>query len=269
MLPAPRSRIVLAYVAVSIIWGSTYLGILIAMESFPPFFLASLRFLFAGGVLMAYARVRGAPWPKTGDWASAILMGALFLVVGNGFLNFAEKTVSTGVSSILLSTMPLWTTVFARILGQPISRREAGGVGLAQLEYHGDQPRRRAPGEPGRRGPPRRIAHGVGVRVGLEQAHAPARYDVRHRDPHDCRRRRAPASQHMFARGRPDHGHAPHDERPRLPWHLWIARGFQRTFLCTLLEHTRPAVARRATPTSIRSWRSFSAPCSYTSDSAG
>jgi drug/metabolite transporter (DMT)-like permease len=115
---------------VCVIWGSTYLGIRVALESFPPFLLGAVRFLLAGGALFVFARARREAAPRPAEWASALLTGSLFFVVGNGFLNLAERSVSSGLASVLVATMPLWTTLFARLFGQRVTRLEALGVAI-------------------------------------------------------------------------------------------------------------------------------------------
>jgi drug/metabolite transporter (DMT)-like permease len=125
-----RTLLAAAYLAVCVLWGSTYLGIRVALESFPPFLLGAVRFLLAGGALFALARARGEASPRPAEWASALLTGSLFFVVGNGFLNVAERSVSSGLASVLVATMPLWTTLFARLFGQHVTRMEALGVML-------------------------------------------------------------------------------------------------------------------------------------------
>ena len=138
-----RPWIAAAYLAVCILWGSTYLGIRIALESYPPFLLGAARFLFSGAVLFVFARWRREAAPTATQWGAAALTGILFFVVGNGFLNVAEQWVSTGLTSVLVATMPLWATVFARFFGQPMSRRDAAGavlglVGVAVLNRGGE-----------------------------------------------------------------------------------------------------------------------------------
>jgi drug/metabolite transporter (DMT)-like permease len=125
-----RPLLVLALLAVSIIWGSTYLGIRIALESYAPFFIGAVRFLVAGAVLFAVARSRGEAVPRLAEWGSAALTGALFFVVGNGLVNLSEQSVSSGVVSVLVATMPLWATLFARLFGERASRAEMAGVVL-------------------------------------------------------------------------------------------------------------------------------------------
>jgi len=127
---APRAMVVASYVAVSLIWGSTYFAIRVALDDFPPFLIGALRFLAAGGLLVAYGRLRGHRWPSRAEWAASALVGGLFFVVGNGLLNVAERSVSSGLCAVLVATMPLWATVFSRLFGDSVSRREGMGLGL-------------------------------------------------------------------------------------------------------------------------------------------
>ena len=125
-----RALAVLAFLAVSLIWGSTYLGIRVALEGFPPFELGAIRFLLAGGALYAFVRVRGERAPTAREWGSAALTGSLFFVLGNGLVNVAEQRVSSGLASVLVATMPLWATLFERFSGGRIHPREWGGIAL-------------------------------------------------------------------------------------------------------------------------------------------
>jgi drug/metabolite transporter (DMT)-like permease len=127
---ASRPLLVAAFVAVCVVWGSTYLGIRVALEGFPPFLLGAVRFLAAGGVLFAVARLRGEPSPRAAQWGSALLTGGLLFVVGNGLVNVAEQSVSSGLASVLVATMPLWATIVGRFFGATISPRELLGVVL-------------------------------------------------------------------------------------------------------------------------------------------
>jgi drug/metabolite transporter (DMT)-like permease len=141
--PPRRLQIAAAYAAVCVIWGSTYFAVRVALESWPPFFLGAARFLLAGGSLYALARARGEPAPRAKEWGSALVVGVLFFVAGNGLINVAERSVSSGLASILVSTLPLWTTVFARASGQRVSNAEVGGVllglaGVAVLNVGGE-----------------------------------------------------------------------------------------------------------------------------------
>ena len=106
--PAPRWLVLTAFGLVYVLWGSTYLGIRIAIETIPPFLMAGVRFLIAGGILYVWARARGAPRPERAHWRSAAITGALLLVLSNGGVTWAEQTVPSGITSLLVCTAPLW-----------------------------------------------------------------------------------------------------------------------------------------------------------------
>lgn len=128
-----RSLLILAFATVCLVWGSTYLAIRVALQGFPPFFIGAVRFVLAGSVLFAVARARGEAMPVRKEWAAAMLTGTLFFVIGNGLVNLAERSVSSGLASVLVATMPLWATVFARVFGAAPTGRELAGVGLGLL----------------------------------------------------------------------------------------------------------------------------------------
>jgi drug/metabolite transporter (DMT)-like permease len=125
-----RRSSALAFAVVCVVWGSTYLGIRIALEGFPPFLVGALRFIGAGGALYAFARWKGLPSPRAAEWGSALVTGVLFFVIGNGLVNVAEQSVSSGLTSVIVATMPLWVTFFARMSGARVTGRELGGVVL-------------------------------------------------------------------------------------------------------------------------------------------
>jgi drug/metabolite transporter (DMT)-like permease len=100
--------VVAAFGAVYVLWGSTYLAILFAIETLPPFWMAAARFLTAGAALYAWTRWRGAPAPKLVHWRSAFVVGFLLLVLGNGGVVWAEQRVPTGLTALLVATVPLW-----------------------------------------------------------------------------------------------------------------------------------------------------------------
>jgi drug/metabolite transporter (DMT)-like permease len=106
--PPSSFRIALAFLAIYVIWGSTYLAIRFAIETIPPFLMAGTRFILPGGVLYAWLRFRGTPAPVPLQWRSAAIIGALLLVAGNGGVTWAEQVVPSGVTALLISTVPLW-----------------------------------------------------------------------------------------------------------------------------------------------------------------
>lgn len=132
-----RTRTFWAFAAIYLIWGSTYLGIQVAIETIPPFILAAVRFLVAGGVLVLWARLHGEPLPGAPVWRMAAILGGLFFVFGNGFVVWAEQHVPSGRTALLASTSPIWTVILESALDgwrRPAARVIAGiGLGMAGL----------------------------------------------------------------------------------------------------------------------------------------
>lgn len=125
------ARVALALAAVYVIWGSTYLAIRFALEGgFPPFLLGGIRFLVAGGLMLAFLRWRGVPLPSRVQWRNAAVMGGLMLLLGNGMVNLAETQVSSGLAAVTVASAPLWMAVFAAMRGDNPTRLEALGLGI-------------------------------------------------------------------------------------------------------------------------------------------
>jgi drug/metabolite transporter (DMT)-like permease len=104
-----RLQVILAFAAVYIIWGSTYLAIAIAVESIPPFMMAGVRFLVAGSLLFVFMLLRGVAIPSWREWRNAAVIGVLLLTGGNGLVTFAEDSgVSSGLAALAVATVPLW-----------------------------------------------------------------------------------------------------------------------------------------------------------------
>ncbi|MBN1876459.1 MAG: drug/metabolite exporter YedA [Anaerolineae bacterium] len=97
-----------AMFAVYIVWGSTYLAIRFAVETIPPFLMASARFLVAGIVLYTWRRAQGDPTPSKSEWRSAAIVGLCLLLGGNGGVVWAEQHVASSVAALLVASTPLW-----------------------------------------------------------------------------------------------------------------------------------------------------------------
>jgi drug/metabolite transporter (DMT)-like permease len=124
-------QVVAAFAAVYIIWGSTYLAIRFAIETMPPFLMASIRFLIAGGLLYAWLRLRGTPRPQPVHWKSALIVGGLLLLMGNGLVSWAEQLVPSGLTAVIIAMVPIWMALLDWL--RPGGVRPAAGVivGLA------------------------------------------------------------------------------------------------------------------------------------------
>lgn len=104
-----RARLIAAFAAVYIVWGSTYLAIRFAVETLPPLLMAGARFLLAGAILLAWARFREPDCRITRiDWKTGVISGALLLLGGNGLVVWAEQRVPSGIAALLVAVVPLW-----------------------------------------------------------------------------------------------------------------------------------------------------------------
>jgi drug/metabolite transporter (DMT)-like permease len=131
--PHGRIKIVVSLFLLYIIWGSTYLGMRIALEGFPPFVMVGLRYLTAGIILYTFLRIRGAPAPTRAQWAAAGLVGILLLGGGNGGVAFAEQWVGSGIAAVGIAAVPLWTALLIGLMGRWPTRLEWMGLGLGFL----------------------------------------------------------------------------------------------------------------------------------------
>jgi drug/metabolite transporter (DMT)-like permease len=122
--------VALALASVYLVWGSTYLAIRIGLEGYPPFLMGSLRFLAASAVFYGFLRWRGHAAPTRAQWKNAAVLGLFMLVMGNGLVNFAEQTVSSGLAAIAVASMPLWAALFGVMQRQHPSRGEWLGLAI-------------------------------------------------------------------------------------------------------------------------------------------
>lgn len=114
MTQTRRSRvlIILAFAAVYVVWGSTYLGIRYAIETLPPFLMAGTRFSLAGAILLTWAMLNGESIRSSfSQWPKALAIGGLLLLGGNGGVTWAEKYIPSGFAALLITTEPLWVVV--------------------------------------------------------------------------------------------------------------------------------------------------------------
>lgn len=130
-VPPSRLLLVSAFLAVYIIWGSTYLAIQMAIETLPSFLMAGVRFLIAGGAMYLYARwVKKDARPTAEQWRSTAIVGALMLVVGNGCVVFSEHLLPSSLVALIVATVPLWMAVLEWMQS---GRRPNAGVTIGVL----------------------------------------------------------------------------------------------------------------------------------------
>ncbi|HYV98807.1 MAG TPA: EamA family transporter [Gemmatimonadaceae bacterium] len=134
-----RARLAAAFFAVYVVWGSTYLFIKIVVADIPPFLAAALRHTIAGVLLYAWARARGAPRPSAPEWLSALAAGVLLLTTGNGMVNWASQRVPSGLSALVVSSVPIWIVLvdWVRPGGARPGRRTMAGVALGSMGVAG------------------------------------------------------------------------------------------------------------------------------------
>ena len=123
--PAPTAKIVLAFAAVYLLWGSTYLAMRVGVRTLPPFLLATGRFLTAGLVLVGWSLARAPVRPTRAQWRQAALAGIPMLVGGNGGVVWAVQRVPSGLAALMVSTVPLWIVLLEWARG---GRRPRAGV---------------------------------------------------------------------------------------------------------------------------------------------
>jgi drug/metabolite transporter (DMT)-like permease len=122
--------IVSALTCTYLIWGSTYLAIKYAIESFPPFVMVGIRFTAAGALLYVILRGLGHAAPTLIQWRGAALVGLLLPVLGNGTVSHVQLHVSSSVAALAIATAPIWMAIFSSLWGHKISRREWLGIAI-------------------------------------------------------------------------------------------------------------------------------------------
>lgn len=125
----PSSRnIFIAFAILYIVWGSTYLAIKIAIDTMPAFMMGATRFLIAGGGLYCFMRVKEGVRPTLKQWMSAALIGFLLLAVGNGGVILAEKTIPTGMASLLGAMTPMMIALMENFPRVEMDRKRLTGL---------------------------------------------------------------------------------------------------------------------------------------------
>jgi drug/metabolite transporter (DMT)-like permease len=115
-----KTKVWIALLAIYIVWGSTYLAIRFAVESIPPFLMAGTRFLISGLILFIWRRAAGDPMPTRRQWRSAVIVGLLLLLGGNGLVSWAEQHVPSGIAALIVASIPLWVALIDALRPQGI-----------------------------------------------------------------------------------------------------------------------------------------------------
>jgi drug/metabolite transporter (DMT)-like permease len=126
-----RASILLAFAALYIIWGSTYLGIRFAIDSIPPLLMAGTRYATAGALLYSYMRWKGEPAPTRQGWFTALIIGTCLLAFGNGGVTLGEQYLPSGLTALLVATVPMFLAVLGWWSGLASRPAPLVAVGLA------------------------------------------------------------------------------------------------------------------------------------------
>ena len=131
MTPVVRRNAWIAFIAVCVIWGTTYLAIKVALETIPPFLLGGIRYVIAGTLLGAVLVARGEKLPPLSEWGNLALLGFLMITLGNGGVNWGEQYLASGITAVLIATSPFWMVTTDAFFpgGETLSGRKF--VGLA------------------------------------------------------------------------------------------------------------------------------------------
>ncbi len=132
--PVPLNTVI-AFAAIYVIWGSTYLAIRFAVETLPPFLMLAARFGVAGLLLYWWLRLRGLPRPPGKEWIGSTAVGGLLLVGGTGAVAWAEQWIPSGLAALIVAIVPMWMVLldWLRPGGQRPTAPVVGGLvmGLA------------------------------------------------------------------------------------------------------------------------------------------
>jgi drug/metabolite transporter (DMT)-like permease len=127
-----RTPIWIGLLILYVVWGSTYLGIAIAVDTIPPFLMAATRFVLAGVVLLGWSVAREGrafAMPPAREWRDSAIVGALLLGGGMGMVAFGEQTVPSGITALLIAMMPVWVAILGRLfLGERLPRLAVVGI---------------------------------------------------------------------------------------------------------------------------------------------
>src|SRR5947199_680080 len=117
-MPAPtKIRVIIAFAALYLIWGSTYLGIRFAIETIPPFLMAGARFLTAGLIMYAIAWSQGIGKSNWANWRTSLIVGACLLLAGNGGVTISEQYIDSGLAALIVAIVPIYIVLLGWAAG--------------------------------------------------------------------------------------------------------------------------------------------------------
>jgi drug/metabolite transporter (DMT)-like permease len=117
MAAPTRGRVIVAFLALYLIWGSTYLGIRFAIETIPPFLMAGARFLLAGAIMYAIAWSQGIGKSSWANWRTSFIIGACLLLGGNGGVTISEEYIDSGLAAVIVAIVPIYIVLLGWVTG--------------------------------------------------------------------------------------------------------------------------------------------------------
>jgi drug/metabolite transporter (DMT)-like permease len=117
MASPTKIRIIIAFAALYLVWGSTYLGIRFAIDSIPPFLMAGMRFLLAGVIMYGIAWSQGAGKASWANWRVSLIIGACLLLAGNGGVTISEQYIDTGLAALIVAIVPIYIVILGWATG--------------------------------------------------------------------------------------------------------------------------------------------------------
>ena len=118
MPPASKRSAYFAWVAVCLLWGTTYLAIRVAIETIPPLLMAGFRWTTAGAIILAALKIRGQVIPPPSHWRALTVLGVLLIGLGNGCVVWAEQTLPSGLTAVLVASVPFWMVGVERFMAE-------------------------------------------------------------------------------------------------------------------------------------------------------
>jgi drug/metabolite transporter (DMT)-like permease len=130
MDPAIQRKAWVAWGAVCLIWGTTYLAIKVALDTIPPFLMGGIRYVIGGALLAGWVIARRQALPPVGEWWHLSVLGFLMITVGNGGVVWGEQYLASGLTAVLIATAPFWMVAIDALLphAERLSRRQAAGL---------------------------------------------------------------------------------------------------------------------------------------------
>src|SRR5438046_7381368 len=117
MAEPTRTRMIIAFAALYLIWGSTFLGIRFAIETIPPFLMAGARFVLAGLIMYAIAWSQGITKSNWANWRTSLIIGACLLLAGNGGVTIAEEYIDSGLAALIVAIVPIYIVLLGWAAG--------------------------------------------------------------------------------------------------------------------------------------------------------